>query len=231
MDNYDDYTERFIAALYLEAEKSISRIPSARDIHEKYGFKPKNDNWISRMADEWEYSYFKSVYKVLSGYEEWSFQLGPDGYRHVEANFRDADEIREYLGLGTAEREKPASVEILDSASAEIVPAANRLVRLNHNQSEYQEVVKGLDELFEQVRQNNQIGETAEERDRIIQSLTAARQLWSAAELYVVQIRVGVVMAIEDATSVAAKVGKAVGGALIVDLIKRIVKQATGIEF
>ena len=45
------------------------------------------------------------------------------------------------------------------------------------------------------------------------------------------QIRVGVIMAIEDATSAAAKVGKAVGGALLVDRIKRIVKQTTGIDF
>lgn len=110
------------------------------------------------------------------------------------------------------------------------VPAADRLVRLDHNQPEYQEVARGLDELFEHVRQDNQIGETAEERDRLLQSLGAARQLWSAAELYLLQIRVGVVMAIEDTTSAAAKVGKAVAGALLVDLIKRFLKQTTGVE-
>ena len=229
--DFDEYAERFLAALYLETEKFGATFVSARKIHDKYGFKPRRDSWISRMSDDWEYTMFKDVSKVLGSYDGWSFRLSPDGYRHVEANFRDVDEISEYLSQSPASAEPSAAVELRDSAEADIVPAANRLVRLDHNQPDYQEVARGLDELFEQVRQDNQIGETADERDRLLRSLTAARELWSAAELFVIQIRVGVVMAIEDAANAAVKVGKAVGAALLVDAIKRIVKLASGIDF
>lgn len=229
--DFEEYAERFLAALYLETEKFDATFVSAKKIHDKYGFKPGRDNWISRMSDDWEYTMFKDVSKVLGGYEGWSFRLSPDGYRHVEANFRDVDEVSAYLDQNGPSTEPARAAEIRDSAEAEIVPAANRLVRLNHNQSEYQEVARGLDELFEQVRQDNQIGETAEERDRLLRSLTAAKELWSAAELFVIQIRVGIIMAIEDATAAAVAVGKAVGAALLVDLIKQIVKSATGITF
>lgn len=229
--DFDEYIERFLAALYLDSEDSGGNYASAQKIHQKYGFAPDKDHWISRMADEWEYRFFKDVSKVIGGYDGWSFRLSPDGYRHVEENFRDIDEIREYFSQPHDPSKALDNAQIRDTVEVGTVPAANRLVRLDHNQPEWREVARGLDDLFEQVRGNNQIGETAEERDRLLKSLTAAQRLWSAAELYLVQIRVGVVMAIEDATNAAAKIGKAVGGALVVDLIKRIIKQATGIDF
>ena len=57
------------------------------------------------------------------------------------------------------------------------------------------------------------------------------RKLWEAAELRVIQIQIGVILAVEDAASVLAPLGKAVGINLLVDLIKQIIKVATGIHF
>ncbi|WP_097091412.1 hypothetical protein [Novosphingobium sp. Chol11] len=228
---YDEYSERFLAALYLETEEFGATYVSAQKIHETYGFRPERSNWIQRMTDDWEHTFFKDVTKVIGGYDGWNFRLSPEGYRHIEANFRDVGEVREFLDQNALLPEPSTATELRDSAEAEIVPAANRLVRLDHNQPEYREVARGLSELFEQVRQDNQIGETAEERDRLLRSLAAATELWSAAELHLIQIRVGIIMAIEDTASAAVKVGKALGEALLVDAIKRIVKLAVGIEF
>lgn len=228
---YDDYAERFLAALYLETEDSGSDFHSARSIHEKYGFTPDKSHWISRMADDWEYSYFKKVSKTIGGYEPWSFSISPDGYRKVEAEIGDEAQVRDFLGQSRSGEPKPAETIIRDVVEAEVVPAAGRLVRLNHNQPEYLEIARGLDALYEQVRQDNEIGDTPEERDRLVHSLSAAKDLWSALELRIVQIQVGVVMAVEDASSGLTKVGKAVGAALLVDLIKRFVKAKTGLDF
>jgi hypothetical protein len=231
MSGYDDYADRFLAALYLETEDTGHDFHSARSIHEKYGFSPEKSHWISRMADEWEYQYFKDVSKVLGGYDGWSFRISPDGYRKVEADFRDIDEVRDFLSQSSHSDDGSVGTSIRDSVEAEIVPASDRLVQLDHNQPDYLEIAKGLENLYEQVREDNQVGETATERDRLLRSLGAAKELWAAAELKLIQVQVGIVMAVEDANNAITKLGKAVGAALLVDLIKRFVKNATGIDF
>ena len=142
--NYDEYAKRFLAALYLETEKFGATFVSAKEIHDKYGFKPGRDNWIGRMSDDWEYTMFKDIAKVLGGYDGWSFRLSPDGYRYIEANFRDLDGVSDYLDQSPVSSGPATATELRDSAEAEMIPAANRLVRLNHNHPEYQEVSRGL---------------------------------------------------------------------------------------
>lgn len=230
MGDYDDYAERFLAALYFETEDTGIRSHSARNIQKKYGFSPERPHWISRMADEWEYVYFKEVVKTLGDYDEWSFSISPGGYRKIEQDFRDLDEIRAFLSSASLSASPPAALSH-DSVEAEIVPGSDRLVRIDHNQPEYAEIAKGLDDLYEQVRKDNEVGETAAERDRLLCSLRAAREYWSVSELYIIQIRVGIVMAVEEATEAITKTGKAVGAALLVDLIKKFLKHATGVDF
>ena len=60
--------------------------------------------------------------------------------------------------------------------------------------------------------------------------LEAAELLWDAAQLKLIQIKVGVIMAVEDARKVLAGTAKAVAGALIVDAIKSLVKNQLGID-
>lgn len=231
MSGFDDYTDRFLAALYLEAEETGRDFHSARGLHEKYLFAPEREHWISRMADEWEHSYFKKVLKVLNGYDAWSFRLSADGYRKVEAEFRDLDHVRAFMsGLGEFVATAPSRGSD-GSVSGGLAPAANRIVRLDHNRPEYTEVAEGLARLFEDVRSSNQVASTAEDRAQLLNSLAAAQQYWAAPQLYLIQVQIGVVMAVEEATVAMKRVGVAVGGAVIVDLVKKIVKDATGVQF
>ena len=118
----------------------------------------------------------------------------------------------------------PTNVEV-------VVPAANRLVPLNHNEPEYVEIRDHLDGIYEEFRGSNEAGSTEAERDRITRSLDAARRLWSSVELQVLQIRVGIIMAVEEALNALKKVTKASSHAILIDLIKNFVRDKTGINF
>lgn len=96
--DYDDFAERFLIALHFETESSTTEYFCAGELVEKYNLKPRA-SWIRRITDDWEGSYFRDVSKVLGGYDGWSFQISASGSRKVEAEFRDLDEIREFLGV------------------------------------------------------------------------------------------------------------------------------------
>jgi len=112
--------------------------------------------------------------------------------------------------------------------SAISAPASDRVVPLNHNSSDYKKIGDAIDDLIETFRESNQAGESPEERERISRSLSAAKELWSGLELKVLQVKVGVIMAVEDAGIALDKVGKASAWALLIDLIKQYVKNTTG---
>jgi hypothetical protein len=110
-------------------------------------------------------------------------------------------------------------------------PASDRMVPLNHNSPEYQEISEKLDELYEEARASNKFGDTAEERNRLVESLDAARKLWAMHEIKFMQLQVGVVMAVEDAGRALQSIGKTTGWSLLTDLIKKFVKDTIGIDF
>lgn len=103
--DYDDFAERFLIALHFETETSNQQYFSADELIEKYGLKPR-PNWISRITDDWEGSYFRDVSKILGGYGGWSFRISADGSRKVEAKFRDLDDIRGFLSMSSLESAK-----------------------------------------------------------------------------------------------------------------------------
>ena len=107
--DYDDFAERFLAALYLETETAGGSYHDAGKLITKYGLTPRS-NWIDRITDDWEGSYFREVSKVLGGYEGWSFRISALGAKKVEENFSDLDEIREAL-IGTGEEARAPSVD------------------------------------------------------------------------------------------------------------------------
>ena len=110
------------------------------------------------------------------------------------------------------------------------VPAADRIVGLDHNSEQYSQIAAEIDRIVELARGDNEFGQSTEDRDRRVRALEAARLLWSAAELSVVQIKVGVILALEDAEVAFAEIGKAVGVGLLVDLIASFVKDRIGID-
>ncbi|WP_324260399.1 hypothetical protein U4960_09450 [Altererythrobacter sp. H2] len=224
MSAYDDFAEAFLRALYLETEKSEQEYHAAEKLLANYSLAPK-PHWISRLADDWEFSYFKDVSKVSGGYGGWSFRISAEGARKVEEAIEAEETIEVVFG------KEANGLKFSDHFEAKAIPASDRLVPLNHNSAEYKEIDEGLTSLLNDVRGNNAVGETVEERERIVRSLSAAAEYWASLELKVIQIRVGVVMAVEDAGKALERVGKATAWSLLVDLIKRLVKDKTGIEF
>jgi hypothetical protein len=67
-------------------------------------------------------------------------------------------------------------------------------------------------------------------KDRIYRSLDAAWTIWQASELKLIQLKVGVLMAVEDAARILKGTVKAVAAALLVDTIKAFVKSHLGID-
>ncbi|MBX9813851.1 MAG: hypothetical protein K2X76_04045 [Sphingomonas sp.] len=112
------------------------------------------------------------------------------------------------------------------SESVVEVPAANRLVPINHNLPEYVEIKAGLAEVYEAVRSANDL----ENRDSILPSLDAANKLWEAVELRAIQVKIGIVMAVEDAYQALTGTAKAVATGLLIDSIKSFVKAKAGID-
>lgn len=207
---FDDFANRFLLGLYWETEHHGQQYVRAEKIIETYGLSPKS-SWIGRMAEEWEHLYFREISKTLGGYGGWAFRLSAEGYRKIEEAFADDALIAEALGLSEAEN---------------LIPAADRVVQLDHNSASYLNVSKGLDALAEAARSSNDLPD----RERIIPSLSAAKVLWQAAELKVIQIKIGVLMAIEDAAKALSNTAQVVATALLIDAIKSLVKSQTNID-
>ncbi len=114
--------------------------------------------------------------------------------------------------------------------SAIVVSASDRIVSLDHNQKEYLQIAYGLKSIRECVRGANLPTIDPLERERIINSLDSASKLWETTQLKIIQIKVGVLMAVDDASKALASTAQAVAAALLVDVIKAFVKNHLGID-
>ena len=119
----------------------------------------------------------------------------------------------------TAERPKPSGGD-----------GPGMLVPLDHNSPDYLAIKDGLSSLYDRVREDNQVGSSTSDRSRILNGLSAAMQLWSSSELQLIQIKVGVLMAVEDAYHALVTIGKEVGKSILTDLIKQFIKSKIGID-
>ena len=108
--------------------------------------------------------------------------------------------------------------------------AIEELVKLDGEDPKHSAIVEGLKVIEEEFRASNAAGKTPAERDQILKGLSAAQELWSSTQLKVIQVKVGVVMAVEDALSALALVGKESAKSMLVDLIKSFVFEKVGIK-
>lgn len=229
-------------ALFLEYHVDPNSYRDIDDLHQDYHFKfPKE--WLDSIISEWE---DRGLVHIARSHSGTSALL-------VRARYTSAlKHILAWLG-GTSLTVDAKKEEILSDANPpsnvpmrsgwkwfsyqsdgqaaanvtiSAFPAADRLVPLNHNSLEYLEVARGLEELREAVRGANDLSD----RESVIATLSAAQALWKATELKIIQIKIGVVMAVEEAGRALAETAKAVTTAILIDAIKSLVKSKTGVD-
>lgn len=112
-----------------------------------------------------------------------------------------------------------------DGGNAEkAIPAADRIVTLNHNNPDYVEIAGEIERLKDYVRGINDPIVTPSDKSRIIKSLNAASVIWESASFRVIQVKIGVILAIEDAEDLISSVSPKVGVGLLVQAIKALFK-------
>jgi len=114
---------------------------------------------------------------------------------------------------------------------ADEIPASDRVVTLDHNQPDYKKIKAELEDVKETLRGLNDTTVSQEERSRLSAGIDSAQVLWNSLQLKVIQIKVGIIMVLEDIGKIVGKTAKGVSVALIVDGIKSYIKDRTGIEF
>jgi len=197
-----------------------------------HAFNRGNAVSISSLARMLDVDDLGSIRSILNGLEE-------QGYLSRSLPTDQSEKLGWYIDTRyflTDENDEPITTKDGDFLDIRAigegeVPASDRLVSLDHNSDEYHNINEQLAGLVGLVKENNQVGSSAAERERILFSLEAAQKLWSSSELKLIQIKIGVIMAIEDAGAALKKVGKLVGVGLLIDAIKALVKASSGIDF
>tara|TARA_R110000787_G_scaffold6861_12_gene23737 strand:- start:39 stop:518 length:480 start_codon:yes stop_codon:yes gene_type:complete len=116
------------------------------------------------------------------------------------------------------------SQALLFNSVVDFVPASDRVVRFNHNSPEALEISAKIAELSESLRGANDPEIDEQERSRIHSALEVSKQIWSSGQFKLIQLKVGVLLAVEDAALLLAKTSKHVAAALLVDAIKAFAK-------
>ena len=211
--SYTVFEKRLLAAAYFVSNRTDNYAVTISEIREHFNFEIPDRFARIALADIYARE-LSTGYLTEESLENHTIALTAAGIKEAEAIISgNESDISEF--------------DIADHS----VPAADRLVTLDHNSPEYQEISRELNNLKDALRLTNDAGESGDERDRLVDSLDAAIQLWSSSQLKILQIKVGVIMAVEDVGAALQKAGKAVGWSLIVELIKGYVKNKVGIEF
>ena len=101
------------------------------------------------------------------------------------------------------------------------IPGSDRTVRLDDNQTEYDQIGDNLDYIAEQIRGDNELEEDV--RLRLTSLAESVRYLWRSAELSYLQLKVGVIMNLEK---IVPYVAEKTISAIITETIKRIIVMA-----
>lgn len=243
MSKVEEAEQAFLFALLMEYEVDPNGYVDLPSLHSKYQLKfPKG--WLESLVSEWEdfgwidvirthdgtsasirrTRYSAVLKRVMSWLNAASLTIDPRKEEVLsDASPTDATPLPngwKWFTFASDEEDEGRQ------STPEHRSVAQRIVALDKESDEFKQVQTGLDELIERARGANDL----EDRDRIIASLSAAQTLWSSASLRLIQIKVGVLLAIEDATNALGSVAKGVGAGLLIDLVKSIVKSRTGLD-
>jgi hypothetical protein len=110
-----------------------------------------------------------------------------------------------------------------ESTSAETAPASDRIVRLDHNSSEYREALDAVEAVIEAVTGDNEYGESApEERDVIVSLLATGRKILDQVEVRVSVARAALIPALQFVAENFSKGAIAALGATAVAAVGRL---------
>ena len=211
--SYTVFEKRLLAAAYFVSNRTDKYAVTISEIREHFNFEIPDRFARIALADIYARD-LSAGYLTDESLGEQTIALTAAGIKEAEAIIAGNE----------------SDISEFDTADNS-VPAADRLVTLDHNSAEYQEISRKLKNLKDALRLTNDAGQSGGERDRLVDSLDAAIQLWASSQLKIIQIKVGVLMVVEDVGSALQKAGKAVGWSLIIELIKDYVKNKAGIEF
>jgi hypothetical protein len=224
--SYLDYSNDLLLALYrLHRELGPDRYISFEDIHTKARIQISSF-YLPRFTEEWE-DYYLDLSKHIGPHASWSARMKPPGYSYVENTL---------LSLDDDEDDISDSIAISDEVEAELLPAAGRMVTIDHNSPEYEVVRAAIGDLRGELEASRgeftgSNSQPPAELDRLIFSLAAADQLWQSCQLKVIQIKVGIILALEEVAEALLTLGKCVAIEIAVDALKQIVKRSTGFDF
>jgi hypothetical protein len=249
-DTYTAFEATFLVACYLLCEETGREIVESGDVLDRYRLSPK-PNWVRRALSSFHESGYTKGRLIISDDDRGQpIYLSALGVKEAErllheggVSVPETDNLPEGTSEITGGRvflsrdsdwtpSNPREGDIIfrDELSAELLPASDRLVPLDHNSAPYREVKEGLAALHEAIRASNDLPCSVDERDRLLASISAAQQLWDSAQLKIIQIKVGIIITLEDAFDLLSKAGKAFAKVVLIDTVKSIVKHKTGIE-
>lgn len=118
----------------------------------------------------------------------------------------------------------PESTNLSPSGKIEsiVIPASDRIVSLHHNTPEYQDITAGLEDAVEQVNALKTNELSGDEKSRAVATLQSVSALFRAGELKVVQVKVGIILALEDVERLTGLNFKTVAGTLLLEAIKSL---------
>lgn len=243
MNNVEEAEQAFLFALLLEYESDSTTYVPLSILHSKYHFKFP-EGWLDSLVSEWEDLDWIDVSRTHSGT---SAIINRARYSAVlkrvmswlDATSLTIDARKEEILSDASPREitpVPNGWKWFTFESDRVLPdrssipdsdaISSRIVTLDKESAEFKQVQTGLNELIEQVRGANDLVD----RERLLAGLSAAETLWSSASFRLIQVKVGVLLAIEDAATAMGALARGVSAGLLVDLVKSIIKNKSGLD-
>ncbi len=212
--NYTEFENQFLVASYLMGEETGKEILDVKNVVERYVLDPK-PNWIRRALISLQESGYAKGRLHMGDELDQQVYLSPHGVKQAE-----------YL---MSEGVEPIDVRIAAEGVAEI-PPSEMIFKLDKAESDYEAIRNTIREIRSALSSVNDISTDGNEHDRLVASLASAQTLWEAAQLKAIQVKIGVILALEDASAALSSSVKAVSVAATVDIIKSMVLRKIGVN-
>ena len=170
-----EFVDIFIVALYHQSELNGSKYYRAGEIVELYSL-PYKTSWGSIIFEDYDFSTRVRSARNIGSFENQAVMLNADGVRWVEDEVGDenvATYLEQHGAKNPLEPEPPR--DTVDKLSAQIAPAANRLVTLSDNHPKREEFVAELANMRAAISGSNTLD--PQEKSDVVASLNAAANL------------------------------------------------------